>query len=190
MKEDAALWQSFKEGDQTAFETLVRTYYRPLFEYGTKFTTDRDVLKDYVHDLFTTLWDRRASLGPTDHIKPYLLKSIRNRIFKEKQRSHIFLEIEDWEENVSDSAEDMEMKIISNEYSDEKKRQIENILSTLTRRQKEIIHLKFYQNLSNDQIADILAISRPSVANLLYQTLKLFREKWEIFLYSLLLLFS
>lgn len=187
MQQDSILWQRFKEGDRIAFESLIRTYYQSLFEYGRKFTPDRDALKDHVHDLFTNLWERRTVIGDTDHIKPYLLKSLRNRIIKEKQRSNIFSEVSDWEfAPAGFFDEDVETRIISDETSNEKKHQINHILSTLTRRQQEIIHLKFYQNLSNDQIADLLVISRPAVANLLYQTLKLFREKWHILLYSIL----
>ena len=189
MEQDSILWQRFKDGDRIAFESLIRTYYQPLFEYGRKFTSDRDALKDHVHDLFTNLWERRSVIGQTDHIKPYLLKSLRNRIFKEKQRTGIFSEMDEQELfPVAFFDEDEETKIICVETSEEKKSQIKHVLSTLTRRQQEVIHLKFYQNLSNDQIADLLAISRPAVANLLYQTLKLFREKWHLLLYSILLI--
>jgi len=187
MEQDSILWQRFKDGDRIAFESLIRTYYQPLFEYGRKFTLDRDALKDHVHDLFTNLWERRTVIGPTDHIKPYLLKSLRNRIFKEKQRTDIFSEMDEQELfPVAFFDEDEETKIICVETSEEKKSQIKHVLSTLTRRQQEVIHLKFYQNLSNDQIADLLAISRPAVANLLYQTLKLFKEKWHLLLFSIL----
>ncbi|TDE18183.1 RNA polymerase sigma factor [Dyadobacter psychrotolerans] len=184
MQQDSILWQRFKEGDRVAFESLIRTYYQPLFEYGRKFTSDRDALKDHVHDLFTNLWERREALGQTDCIRPYLLKSLRNRIYKEKQRSDVFEEADQHDSTQFGFEEDEETRIISNELSDEKKLQIKHILSTLTRRQQEIIHLKFYQNLSNDQIAELLVISRPAVANLLYQTLKLFREKWQVLLYT------
>jgi len=190
MEQDSILWQRFKDGDRIAFESLIRTYYQPLFEYGRKFTSDRDALKDHVHDLFTNLWDRRTFIGQTDHIKPYLLKSLRNRIFKEKQRTDIFSEMDEQDFfPVTFFDEDEETKIICIETFEEKKSQIKHVLNTLTRRQQEVIHLKFYQNLSNDQIADLLAISRPAVANLLYQTLKLFKEKWDLLLFSLLSIF-
>jgi RNA polymerase sigma factor (sigma-70 family) len=179
MDEDAKLWQRFLEGDRTVFEYLVQTYYTSLFEYSLKFTLDRDKAKDHVHDLFTTLWERRAHLSHVDQIKPYLLKSIRNNIFKEFNRSGVFQNINDYEdERVQD--ESMEMKMISEESIVERQRKINFILDQLTRRQKEIIHLKFYEGLSNEQIADILFISRGAVANLLHQTLKLVKEKWKL----------
>ena len=179
MDEDAKLWQRFIEGDRTIFEFLVQTYYTSLFDYSLKFTSERDKAKDHVHDLFTTLWERRAHLSQVDQIKPYLFKSIRNNIFKEFNRSGVFQHINNFEDEIVQD-ESMEMKMISEEYVVERQRKINFILNQLTRRQREIIHLKFYEGLSNEQIADILLISRGAVANLLHQTLKLVKEKWKL----------
>ncbi|WP_192579121.1 RNA polymerase sigma factor [Dyadobacter aurulentus] len=179
MDEEAKLWRRFLEGDRTVFDFLVQTYYTSLFDYSLKFTSDRNKAKDHVHDLFTTLWERRAHLSPVDHIKPYLLKSIRNNIFKEFNRSGVFQNISDYEDEIVQD-ESMEMRMISEESVIERQRKVNFILSQLTRRQREIIHLKFYEGLSNEQIADILFISRGAVANLLHQSLKLVKQKWEL----------
>jgi RNA polymerase sigma factor (sigma-70 family) len=188
IKEDLQIWQRFVEGDASAFEYLVQTYYATLFDYGMKFTSDREMVKDHIHDLFTTLWDRRKHLSQVDQIKPYLLKSIRNRLFKSYRRSEILLDIDNYEEQVFQD-DTMETQIISAESVIERERKITFILGQLTRRQREIIHLKFYEDLSNEEIADILLISRGAVANLLYQTLKLVKEKWKLQLFCMLLIF-
>jgi RNA polymerase sigma factor (sigma-70 family) len=186
MEKDLLLWQKFKNGDRAVFELMIREHYRALFDYGKKFLSDHDALTDCIHDLFTSLWERRQFLGATDQIKPYLLKSLRNRIIKEKQRGNVFISIENGDELFLNE-EDIESKIITSEYTEEKKKQIGYVLHTLTPRQQEIIYLKFYENLTNDQIATVLAITRPAVANLLHITLKLFREKWETLLHTIIL---
>lgn len=188
IKEDIQIWQRFVEGDKSAFEYLVQTYYTALFDYGMKFTSDREMVKDHIHDLFTTLWDRRKHLSQVDQIKPYLLKSIRNRLFKSYRRAEVLLDIDNYQEQVFQD-DTMEMQIISEESVIERERKITFILGQLTRRQREIIHLKFYEDLSNEEIADILLISRGAVANLLYQTLKLVKEKWKVSLFGILFYF-
>lgn len=188
MEQDSVLWQKFREGDPLAFEQLLRSYYRPLFDYGRRFVSDRDVLKDLVHDLFLHLWERRESLGKTDQIKPYLLTSLRNRIFKKSNRPEIFLALEHTPEDFHETANSIESELIITEFAAEKLSRIQHIIQSLTPRQQEIIHLKFYQDLSNERIAEILHISRPATANLLYESLKTFREKW-LLLAGLLLLF-
>lgn len=183
MNEDIQIWQSFVAGDRTAFEYIVHTHYTALFDYGLKFTSDREQVKDHIHDLFTTLWDRRKHLSQVDQIKPYLLKSIRNRLFKSFRRSETFLDIDDYEDQIF-LDETMEVQIISEESVVERERKITYILAQLTRRQREIIHLKFYEDLSNEEIAAVLLISRGAVANLLYHTLKLIKDKWKLPLYG------
>lgn len=187
MEEDSVLWQKFREGDPIAFESLLRNYYRPLFDYGRRFVGDRDMLKDIVHDLFLHLWERRAFLGKTDHIKPYLLTSLRNRILKNSSRAEIFLAMEHTPEDFHETANSIESDLILTEFAAEKESRIQHIIQSLTPRQQEIIHLKFYQDLPNERIAEILNISRPATANLLYETLKMFRQKW-LLLAGLLLL--
>lgn len=187
MEQDAQLWKRFKDGDRSAFEQMLRIHYRAMFEYGKKIMHDPDQLKDCIHDLFTSLWERRGYLGETDAIKPYLLKSLRNRIFKEKQRTDIFITLESWQEEYLGIEEDIEMKTISNDAFQENVERVSHVIHSLTRRQQEIIHLKFFENLTNDQIAVVMEISRPAVSNLLHQTLKLFREKWLTLLYAILL---
>lgn len=188
MEQDSVLWQKFREGDPLAFEQLLRRYYRPLFDYGRRFVNDRDQLKDIVHDLFLHLWERRESLGATDHIKPYLLTSLRNRIFKNSARPEVFLALEHAPEDFHETANSIESELILTEFAAEKLSRIQHIIQSLTPRQQEVIHLKFYQDLSNERIAEILNISRPATANLLYESLKMFREKW-LLLAGLLLLF-
>ncbi|MCF0052174.1 sigma-70 family RNA polymerase sigma factor [Dyadobacter sp. LJ53] len=186
MENDLLLWQKFKNGDRAVFESMIREHYRALFDYGKKLIANHEALTDCIHDVFTTLWDRREFLGTTDQIKPYLLKSLRNRILKEKQRSNVFIPLENGDALFLNE-EDIESRIISSEHTDETKKQIGYVLHTLTPRQQEIIYLKFYENLTNDQIATVLGITRPAVANLLHITLKLFREKWETLLHTILL---
>ncbi|MBC8152997.1 MAG: sigma-70 family RNA polymerase sigma factor, partial [Bacteroidetes bacterium] len=44
------------------------------------------------------------------------------------------------------------------------------------------IHLKFYAELSNDEIADILHVNKQSVANLLHRGLSRLRDDWPALL--------
>lgn len=192
MEQDSVLWQKFREGDPLAFEQILRNFYRPLFDYGRRFINDRDQLKDIVHDLFLHLWERREFLGSTDQIKPYLLTSLRNRIFKTGSkpdaRTDIFLALEHTPEDFHETIHSIESELILTEFAAEKLSRIQHIIQSLTPRQREIIHLKFYQDLSNERIAEILNISRPATANLLYESLKMFREKWLLLAGMLLLL--
>jgi RNA polymerase sigma-70 factor (ECF subfamily) len=49
-------------------------------------------------------------------------------------------------------------------------------LNNLTNRQKEIVYLKYYQNLSYEEVSEIMKINYQAARNLLYQTIKTLRS--------------
>ena len=51
-----------------------------LFAFGSRFTTDRELLKDCIHDVFVKLYLKRDNLGNVENIESYLYISLRNRI--------------------------------------------------------------------------------------------------------------
>ena len=178
-KSDSDLWEEFKNGEWQAFEQLLESYYRPLYQYGRKFTTD-DQAKDLVHDLFLYLWDRRLGLPKVESLKAYLFTSLRNRIFKTQKAEFLVFSDNSIEQAEPADDQNIEKRIIENEISTESGQKVNRIIGSLTRRQQEIIHLKFFHNLSNDEIALVMEISPPAVSNLLHQTLKSFKEKWSL----------
>ena len=180
-KSDSDLWEEFKNGEWQAFEQLLESFYRPLYQYGRKFTTD-DQVKDLIHDLFLHLWDRRSNLPEVNNLKAYLFASLRNRVFKNQKAEFLVFSGDNFEESDPSDHQNIEKKIIATEISTESQQKINRIIGSLTRRQQEIIHLKFFQNLSNNEIASVMEISPPAVSNLLYHTLRLFKEKWALVL--------
>ena len=56
------------------------------------------------------------------------------------------------------------------------------IISGLSKRQREVVYLRYYQGLGNDEIAEIMDIGKPGVANLLSKTLREMREQWGAYL--------
>ena len=58
-----------------------------LFAFGSRFTTDREMLKDCIHDVFLKFYTRRQSLDSVENIESYLYISLRNRINDEFRRN-------------------------------------------------------------------------------------------------------
>ncbi|QDK77874.1 sigma-70 family RNA polymerase sigma factor [Spirosoma sp. KCTC 42546] len=185
--DETLLWQQFREGQQEAFQGLVQHFYRELHFYGGRFTRDSDLLKDCLQDLFLDLWTYRHKIVQTPYIRPYLYKSLRRKIHREVMR-HSAVVSEDSVpfDDVSSEEITAEQALIRTELSEYQTARLHALLATLSDRQREAIHLKFYAELSNDEIADILAVNKQSVANLLHRGLSRLRESWP----SLLSLFG
>nr|WP_295923021.1 sigma-70 family RNA polymerase sigma factor [uncultured Dyadobacter sp.] len=188
-EQEKELWKAFQNGSKDAFEEILRIFYRPMFDYGFRFQKDRDQLSDDIHDLFLSLWDRRAFLTPTANLKLYLFSALRNQIWRAKKRLSLTQELPDEEdESPFEESDHAETRIIHGEVADQQLSRIDYIMLKLTKRQQEILHLRFFENLSNAQIAEVLNISEASVYNLLSLSLKLFRSYWKSRFNAVLLL--
>lgn len=170
---DTDLWDAFRRGDELAFGQIAQRYYKSLFNYGAKFSKDREFVKDCLQDLFMELWYKRETLGDTEFVKFYLLKSLRRKIYRESLK-HQWLTNEDELDFDADNLGELsiEQQLIDGETYRLQIQQLNHQLTLLTKRQQEIIYLKFYENLDNEAIAQVMSISRPAVANLLYRTVQ------------------
>ncbi len=177
--DDAGLWDAFRKGDESAFGQIARRYYRSLFGYGIKFSRDREFVKDCIQDLYLELWAKRGSLGDTDFVKFYLLKSLRRKIYRESTRRHWAPEDAepDWDVEMPVD-ESIEQKLIELETNEAQWQELNRELSSLPKRQQEVIYLKFFENIDNEAIAEVMSISRQAVANLIYRTIRELRGRF------------
>jgi RNA polymerase sigma factor (sigma-70 family) len=160
---DSEIWQRFRKGDEMAFSYIFDTYHLQLFEYGQRFSSDEDLVRDSIQDLFFELARKRNKLSPTNNILFYLLKSLRLKIFNNIQKNK--------NEN-SKISENMEIGFhlyYSTEVESEEKelnmKRVAEAINQLPPRQKETIFLKFYKNLSNSEVAEIMQLNYQSVSN-------------------------
>ncbi len=82
------LWKAFKSGDKSAFEKLYELYIDDLLSYGYRVTSDRQLIRDSIQDLFLHLWQTRSNLSDTDSIRFYLYRSLRNRIIRNMEKAN------------------------------------------------------------------------------------------------------
>lgn len=172
------LWLKFKSGDSDALGQLAQIHYRALYNYASKFSGDPDFIRDCLQELYLELWERRDFLSETAFVKSYLFKALRHKLIKESVRLKRFQEPKDVLFDTDDSNLPIESYIIENESSKYQAKRLTHIISLLSKRQQEIIYLRFYQNLENEDIANIMNLGRQSVSNLLYRTLKEMKEIW------------
>ena len=166
---DIELWEAYQKGDHDSFALLFRRYYEPLVHYGNKLTTSSDVLEDCIQELFTELWQNKSQTQ-VQSVKAYLFKSLKYKLYRVNQRkttgpfneNHIDVLFELSHENL----------IVGREQNAEKTARVLQALDQLSNRQKEIIYLKFYQELNYDEVSEIMNINYQAARNLLYQSIK------------------
>lgn len=166
---EKSIWTGVKEGDQACFNQLFKKYYSELFYYGIKIFPDSDLVKECIQEVFIRVWETRKRLGAVRHVKSYLIVSLRRLILIQKGKQNLTSELS----QVEQSSFHFEL----NEF--EKHQEIPHAvrealldaINSLTNKQRELITLFFYHDLSYAEIAEVTEISVPSVRNLMYRTL-------------------
>jgi RNA polymerase sigma factor (sigma-70 family) len=183
--DDALLWQALKRSEKAAFEILLKKYYAVVLNYGVRFYRDKEFVKDCVQDLFVEIWNRREYLSDVISVKSYLLQSLRKNIIRESTRLKWFREADKISEEQDFNVEfDIETYLISRELENESLQKLRSELDNLTKRQREAIFLRFTQDLSYEEIANIMDINYRSVVNLIHEAIKAIRKNWFISLFS------
>ena len=176
---ESALWQAFKAGDRKAFARMLDSYYPSLLMYGYKLFPEKEFVKDAVHDLFLEIWNKRGKLADVQSIKAYLFQSLRNNILRESKKSEWLISSDTIaEQDVFDPGFHIEASIIANERDYLNQKKLELSISRLTKRQQEIIYLRFTQELTFEQIAETMNINYRSAVNLVHEAIKSIRRGW------------
>jgi RNA polymerase sigma factor (sigma-70 family) len=167
------LWNDFLNGSTVAFSQLYQIHARMLFSYGIKMSNDAALTEDCIHDLFVYLWNKRTSLGQTDSPGKYIVVSFRRMMIKKLSSGQkgIITAMEDFS-NISDATpENAESLWIHQEDDQLQQSRLNNAMSRLSKRQQEALHLKYIQEMSYDDICDIMEINYQSVRNLISRAL-------------------
>lgn len=176
--DDISLWSRFLAGDDTAYSFIYQKYAKPLFFQGLQLSSDRELIKDCIHDIFVHLYSNRCGLKPTDSIKLYLFVALRNKLFNafKKQKIELYPLSQDLENLHDENAKTLEEELISQETESNYKMQVQNVFALLSQRQKEAIHYRFIESMSIDEIGVLMGMNYQSVQNIIQRAIKKIKE--------------
>jgi len=166
----------FCSGDDKAFAELYKMYVEMLFNYGLKLTTDQELLKDCIHDVFVKVYSKRNEKTTINNLCSYLLISLKNRLLDEFRR-HAFStpnEIEEYD--YCRATEDVEREYLYQEREVMQSNKVAYLMKNLTRRQREAITLYYIEERKYDEICDIMKMNYHSVRNLMHRGMLKLRE--------------
>lgn len=175
-----------RENDIASIYSL---YVNDLFIYGCYLGFEREVVKDAIHDIFVKVTTDNDKLEEISHIKFYLFRSLKNRLLDihKSKKEHIDLEYIDSTREMPFNMEvNVEELMIEQEERQQIKTEIEQMLDSLTDRQREIIYLRYVQGYDYPQIAELLQISVHGCRKLVSKAIHNLREKYGALLFLLL----
>lgn len=178
--QDQELWESYREGDKLALGTLVERHYTMLRRYGLKFMIDESTVEDCIQELFLQLWQNRLHIKETCSVKHYLLKSLRHHIIHYIRSEKHFTGLDTDRDCTLPKETDAETLMIREEVILYQMNELKRQLLTLPAREREALYLRYYENLSVPEIADMMHVNRQSVSNFLQKALSKLRSRWPV----------
>lgn len=157
---DNQIIKEVKKGDKEMFGLLVEKYSDKVFSYFIKFLGDRDESLNLTNEVFYKAFRGIKNFNENKDFFPWLIKIARNEgiNFIRKNRNYEERDIDSFEDDSN-----FERDII-----------LEDALKKLNENDREIILLFYQQNLSYEEIANILNISLENVK------VRIFRAKEKL----------
>lgn len=162
------------------FSELYDKHIDSMFSFGARFTSDRELIKDCIQDVFVKLFSKRNHLNAVGNIESYLYVSLRNRINDEFRRQIRVCDDEITDSNIkklNDTNDEYDME----HYEEEAKRSlaVSQYIESLSPRQRQIINLFYIEQRKYDDICRIMGINYQSVRNLMHRSISRLRTMAE-----------
>lgn len=169
---DALLMQEAGRGDRAAFESLMRKYYRRIYNFIGRYVGDAALAEDLSQEVFLKAFQAAPNYQPQAKFQTWLYTIARNTALNslrgcrrtvsldetlKTEDGEVALQIPD--PSVRDTREklkDEELAVVVREAID-----------SLPENQRLAVILRRYENLSYEDIADTLGVSVPAVKSLL-----------------------
>ena len=185
---DVQLWNEFQSGNEAAFATIYKNNVNRLYSYGLKLVWDKELVMDAIQDLFVELWDSKERLGKVRSIKSYLYKSLRRKLITAAVKLRKVTSESDESDFLDGSEPSPERSLIERQHFDVQRKKVKKALLSLNHKQQEIIHLKYYGQLSYQEIAEAMDMDKKGVYNLMARAIHQLRNSLGTFLFIALLL--
>ena len=173
-RNDQALLDAIRGGDEPAFDTIFRAYYPALCNYARNLTDgDMDDAEDVVQQTFVKLWEQRAQLSVQWSVKAYLYKSVHNRCLnrlrdartRDRYKEYNAFALEQTtRDNIPGAAQELDQRLRA-------------ALETLPPQCRQVFDLSRFEELKYREIADQLQISVKTVESHMGKALRLMREQ-------------
>jgi RNA polymerase sigma factor (sigma-70 family) len=174
---DEMLWESFKKGNELALSMIYKKHVQHLYNYGMHTCKNHDLVTDCLQELFFNLWSKRESVASVKLVNSYLFKSFRrlliHQIVAQRKFSLPFTDTT----SVFEFIPSFEQTLMEEEAKAEQIKKLYKCIQSLTKGQREVIYLKFFNELTYQEISEITEMQIDSVYNLVSKAIDLLRKK-------------
>lgn len=170
--EDVRLMRLVGRGDTAAFEELIERHQTLVLGTVARMLGSNSDVEDVAQQVFLRVWKSAGRYMPRAKFTTWLLKITRNLVFNElrraKRRGHVPIQADPGAEEIQlkdENAQSPDASLLESELQ----QAIEKAIVELPESQRMALVLRRYEDLSYEQIADILDLSVPAVKSVLFR---------------------
>src|SRR5438874_10792830 len=183
--EDVRLMRLVSAGDTQAFEELIERHQSLVAGTIARMLGSNAEVEDIAQQVFIRVWKSAGRYVARAKFTTWLLKITRNLVFNEMRRAkrhpHLPVQIEPDAEEMplrDEAASTPDATLLQAELQAE----IEKAIMLLPDTQRMALVLRRYEELSYEEIADVLDLSVPAVKSLLFRARTELRDRLKDYL--------
>ncbi len=160
------------EQDIQLFEKVFRQYRPGLLAFARNILNDHEEAEEVVHDIFLSIWDKRADMFSDPGLKSYLFRAVKNRCLNVLRKAKL-----DFEE-MPDQIPEIDGSTLASDLIEAKETEklLNHLIEQLPKKCKQAFLLSRVDGLSHKEVAEIMDISTKTVENQIGIALKFFKE--------------
>jgi RNA polymerase sigma factor (sigma-70 family) len=167
------IWKQLQIGNQQALLALYDRHYIGLLNYGMKLTGNRELTRDCITQILLRLWDNRQKLPPVENVRSYLLTCLRREMISElKGETARITRNLNAQRSLSDAELPYEEYLIQAQTNEALRERLVKAFEKLTEREKELLRLRFFEDLDYDEIAAQCSITKRTAYNIIHTAIK------------------
>lgn len=173
------LWNEIRYSNEQALRGLYMECYDRLFQYGIGASGDAEQVKACINEVFASLWQKRDNLAEVENVQGYVFIYFRRVLMRQigkTKRHRLFFSGRELRDGPPVAEAPYEEMLIAMETDEEVKRRLRKAVEQLTRRQRELIRLRFFEQMSFEDIADKTDLSLRTVYNTIHAAVSSLRE--------------
>lgn len=176
---DFALMERIGEGDHEAFRELVERHQNAVIGTVAKMLGNASESEDIAQQVFLRIWKNAKRYRPDAKFTTYLYTITRNLVFNETRRKSRKKEVssderEEHSNQLVEASPDRQpdAELLQAELQDA----VDKAIAGLPEAQRMAVVLRRYEQLSYEEIADVLGLSVSAVKSLLFRARTSLRE--------------
>lgn len=176
VENDEELLRSLRSDSEEAFTCVYERYHRLLYVLAYRYLKDTAFAEDATQHVFMRLWESRALLVAGMNLRNFLYTMMKNHVLNVIRDQNTAIE-KNYE--IAQSAPEYEDELLAKIEEKDMMRRLYEEIDRLPEQKRLVCLYKLRGNLSNQEIAERMRISVPTVKTHYAQAIKALRIRFE-----------